>query len=78
MKLAAALASLALLGGCALHPLYAGGGSGPVATTLSGVQVPAIAGKSGWLMANALRDRLYGGDGRSTGSTCGSTTRSRG
>ena len=63
MKLAAALAPLALLGGCALHPLYAGGGSGPVATTLSGVQVPAIAGKSGWLMANALRDRLYGGDG---------------
>ena len=57
------LAPLLLLTGCGLHPLYAGGGSGPVAATLSGVQVPAIAGKSGWLMANALRDRLQGGNG---------------
>ena len=53
----------AFAGGCALHPLYAGGGSGSVATTLAEVQVPAIPGKSGWLMANALRDRLQGGEG---------------
>ncbi len=53
----------ALVGGCALHPLYAGGSSGVVATTLAGVQVPAIQGKAGWLMANALRDRLQGGNG---------------
>ncbi|TPG15616.1 LPS assembly lipoprotein LptE [Sphingomonas oligophenolica] len=53
----------ALMGGCALHPLYAGGASGAVATTLAGVQVPAIQGKAGWLMENALRDRLQGGNG---------------
>jgi LPS-assembly lipoprotein len=57
------LAPLLLLAGCGLHPLYAGGGSGPVANALSGIQVPAIEGKSGWLMANALRDRLQGGNG---------------
>lgn len=61
--LAALVLPLAALGGCGLHPLYAGGGTGSVATTLAGVQVPAIAGKSGWLMANALRDRLQGGNG---------------
>ena len=53
----------AVLAGCALHPLYAGGGSSAVAATLADVQVTPIEGKSGWLMANALRDRLQGGDG---------------
>lgn len=43
---------------CGLHPLYAGGGSGPVATTLASIEVAPIEGRSGWLMANALRDRL--------------------
>ncbi|HVI98056.1 MAG TPA: LPS assembly lipoprotein LptE [Sphingomonas sp.] len=54
------LAPLMLLGlaGCGLHPLYSGGSSGPVATTLSRIEVAPIAGKSGWLVANALRDRL--------------------
>ncbi|HEX8387667.1 MAG TPA: LPS assembly lipoprotein LptE [Sphingomonas sp.] len=60
MKRLAALALL-LLPGCGLQPLYAGGGSGTVATTLAGVEVAAIQGRSGWLMTNALRDRL--GDG---------------
>lgn len=52
-----ALAPL-LLAGCGLHPLYAGGGSGAVAATLSQVEVAPIEGKGGWLMGNALRDRL--------------------
>ena len=56
--------TMALLGGCALHPLYAGGGSGAVATTLAGVEVAPIEGKAGWLMGNALRDRLQGGMGQ--------------
>ncbi|WP_343526282.1 LPS assembly lipoprotein LptE [Sphingomonas sp.] len=51
------------LTGCGLHPLYAGGGSGAVATALSGVEVAPIEGKAGWLMANALKDRLGGGQG---------------
>ena len=60
----ALLGMLAGLAGCALHPLYAGGSSGSVATTLAGVEVGPIEGKAGWLMGNALRDRLGGGDGQ--------------
>ncbi len=56
--LAPLLALMAPLSACGLHPLYAGGGSGVVATTLQRVDVPAIEGKSGWLVGNALRDRL--------------------
>ncbi len=58
LALLAALAAPVLLGGCGLHPLYAGGGSGPVAASLSRVEVAPIAGKAGYLMTNALRDRL--------------------
>lgn len=57
-RLAALLAVTLVLPGCGLHPLYAGGGSGAVATTLARVEVAPIQGKSGWLMANALRDRF--------------------
>lgn len=54
------LAAMALiaLSGCGLRPLYSGGGSGPVATTLSRIEVAPIEGKAGWLVANALKDRL--------------------
>ncbi|PCG13709.1 MAG: hypothetical protein DI530_11755 [Sphingomonas sp.] len=52
-------------GGCTLQPLYAGGAAGPVAASLSGIEVAPIQGKAGWLVANALRDRLgaMGGSG---------------
>ncbi|PTS89993.1 hypothetical protein DBR17_02175 [Sphingomonas sp. HMWF008] len=56
----AAAAALAL-SGCGLHPLYSGGSSGTVASTLTQVEVAPIQGKAGWLMANALRDRLHSG-----------------
>lgn len=46
------------LTGCGLHPLYSGGSAGPVASALTRIEVAPIEGKSGWLMANALRDRL--------------------
>lgn len=62
MKRLACLLALALPG-CGLQPLYAGGAAGPVATTLTRVEVTPIQGKSGWLVANALRDRLVAGDG---------------
>ncbi|KZE08731.1 MULTISPECIES: LPS assembly lipoprotein LptE [Sphingomonas] len=55
---AAVLAAAFLLGGCGLRPLYAGGEGGVVRQTLSGVEVAPIAGQNGWLVANALRDRL--------------------
>jgi len=57
MKAALLLLPLAL-GGCGLRPLYAGGSTGPVAATLAGIEVAPIEGKAGWLMSNALGDRL--------------------
>lgn len=62
MKRLPALLALALpLSACGLKPLYAGGGSGAVANALAGVEVDAIEGRSGWLVANALRDRFAAG-----------------
>ena len=55
------LAALSLtLGGCGLHPLYAGGESGPAATGLRSIEVAPIPQRSGWLTRNALIDRLGG------------------
>jgi LPS-assembly lipoprotein len=62
MKRLALLAAL-LLGGCGLHPLYSGGSSGVVATNLASIEVAPIEGKAGWLVSNALRDRLAKPDG---------------
>lgn len=59
-----AIARLALLPlvlittACGLSPMYAGGGDGEVAQGLAAVEVPAIEGRSGWLVRNALTDRL--------------------
>jgi LPS-assembly lipoprotein len=56
-----ALAAMALtlaLPGCGLSPLYAGGSAGPAASALTGVEVGAIGGRAGWLVRNALTDRL--------------------
>ncbi len=55
---AAALLVGVPLAGCGLQPMYAGGSSGTVARGLAGVEVPAIEGKAGWLVRNALSDRL--------------------
>lgn len=60
-RIAIALALAAPLAGCGLHPLYEGGAAGPVATMLNRVQVDPIEGKAGWLVANALKDRLQPG-----------------
>jgi LPS-assembly lipoprotein len=66
MKRFLILAAAALaLGGCQLRPLYAGGSTGAVATTLSSVSVTPIEGQVGWLVYNKLRDRL-GAAGTST------------
>lgn len=47
-----------LLPACGLQPLYAGGADGTVARGLAGVEVAAIDGRGGWLVANALRERM--------------------
>jgi LPS-assembly lipoprotein len=63
MRAAALLCVAALaLSGCGLRPLYGGGAGGSVQTMLAAVQVAPIEGQSGWLVSNALRDRLHGGD----------------
>jgi len=46
------------LAACGLKPMYAGGASGTVAQGLSSVDVSPIEGKAGWLVRNALTDRL--------------------
>jgi LPS-assembly lipoprotein len=58
MKRAAALLALVALTGCGLQPMYAGGGSGAVAQGLAAVEVAPIEGRAGWLVRNALRDKL--------------------
>jgi len=49
---------LASLAGCGLQPMYAGGGSGAVAQGLAAIDVPPIEGRAGWLVRNALQERL--------------------
>lgn len=46
------------LSACGLKPMYAGGGSGVVARGLADVDIPPIEGQAGWLVRNALRDRM--------------------
>lgn len=58
MRRLAALAAALLLSACGLRPMYAGGASGQVAQGLAAVEVSAIEGKAGWLVRNALNDRL--------------------
>lgn len=55
---ALALLAAGLLPGCGLQPMYAGGGNGTVAQGLAAVEVAPIEGRAGWLVRNALRDRL--------------------
>jgi len=49
-----------LLASCGLRPMYAGGASGPVATSLAAISVAPIPERAGWLMRNALVDKLGG------------------
>ena len=63
MRVLAALALLVTLGGCGLQPMYAGGGSGAVAQGLAAIDVPPIEGRAGWLVRNALNERLGQNDG---------------
>src|SRR3546814_3110515 len=60
------VAASLMLGGCGLRPLYANGSKGAVAQILADVDVAPIEGHEGWLVRNALRDRLQatqGGEG---------------
>jgi LPS-assembly lipoprotein len=50
---------------CGLRPVYSGGSHGAVARSLGNVEVAPIEGKAGWLVRNALNDRMsaMGGEG---------------
>jgi len=52
------LAACTTLSACGLQPMYPGGGNASVARGLAAVAVPAIPGRDGWLVRNALQDRL--------------------
>lgn len=58
-----ALAATVALTGCQLSPIYSGGGSGAVATAIRNVEVAPINNRSGWLVRQALIDRLGTPDG---------------
>lgn len=57
-RIAASLALVLLLPACGLRPLYGNGAGGKVAQALRTVDVAPIDGKAGWLVRNALNDRL--------------------
>ena len=57
------LALCLALAACGLRPMYAGGSSGSVANGLGAVQVAPIPERAGWLVRNALVDRLNGEPG---------------
>lgn len=56
--IATALLGAATLSGCGLRPLYASGSKGAVAQSLSAIEVAPIPERAGWLVRNALVDRL--------------------
>ena len=58
MKPLLPLLLLASLSACGLRPVYGGGSHGAVAQALGQVEVQPIQGKGGWLVRNALNDRL--------------------
>lgn len=46
------------LSACGFQPLYSGSGGQSVAQGLAAVDVPSIPGRGGWLIRNALNERL--------------------
>lgn len=58
MRALLALAALLALSACGLKPMYAGGTKSASARGLAAVEVPAIQGRGGWLVKNALDARL--------------------
>ena len=46
------------LSACGLEPMYAGGASSAVGQAIAAVDVPPIPGRDGWLVREALQERL--------------------
>jgi LPS-assembly lipoprotein len=66
IRLLSLLILTAMLSACGLQPLYSGGSKGEVANLLGSVAVEPIEGKNGWLMRNAISDRLGAAAGGAT------------
>lgn len=66
MMRVAAFALMLLLSACGLQPMYGGGAAGHVASGLTTIQVAPIPERAGWLVRNALVDRLGGEPGTAT------------
>lgn len=62
MRIALFTVLLISLSACGLRPLYGGGSGAYTITQLEQVQVGPIDERSGWLLRNALVDRLPGGN----------------
>lgn len=58
MRNVLALAAFFALAACGLSPLYSGGSNAAVAQGIAAVDIPAIEGRGGWLIKNALDARL--------------------
>ncbi len=58
MRIILILLSTFALSACQLQPVYQGGTAGTAAQFLGAVDVPAIEGKAGWLVRDALSKRL--------------------
>lgn len=67
MRILFALLALLATTACGLSPMYAGGSTSAVAQGLAAVDIPPIPGRSGWLVKNALEERL-GAAGQATPS----------
>ena len=65
MRILFALLALLATTACGLSPMYAGGSTSAVAQGLAAVDIPPIPGRSGWLVKNALEERL-GAAGQAT------------
>ena len=50
--------ALAALSGCGLQPIYGGGLGNAAVQGLAAIEVSQMPGRAGWLMSNALNDRL--------------------
>lgn len=51
-----------LAGGCGLQPIYAGGASGPAATTLAQISIAPISDRGGYFLREELVRRIGPGD----------------
>ncbi|ASJ90058.1 LPS assembly lipoprotein LptE [Porphyrobacter sp. CACIAM 03H1] len=58
MRILIALAASLALTACGLSPMYAGGTGAATAQGLAAIEIPAIQGRGGWLVKNALEARL--------------------